>query len=208
MILAHGLGRSGLSMVLLARHLRRRGFTCVIFSYPSTSLPVGALSAKFANFIREVAARHPGHKISFVTHSMGGILLREALRELEVRVDWLGRAVMLAPPNQGAASARLFSRIWPISEVLKPLRELSDTDGSAARLAWVPKYVEIGIIAGRYDGKVSVAETHLDSEKEHVVVNSAHTFIMDNIKARKHIVNFLLHGTFGNKNINTLETGG
>ena len=196
-ILAHGLVRSKLSMVLLARHLRKHGFTCRLFSYRSTRHPVKVLAAKFATFIRETAEGNPGCEINFVTHSLGGILMREALRQFEGTPRLFGRAVMLAPPNRGSAAASFFSRFWPLPELLRPLSELSDREDSTAVNAWQPRCIEIGVIAGRFDKKVSLEESHLECEKEHAVVNSFHTFIMENPETKKLTVNFLRHGTFG-----------
>ena len=54
----------------------------------------------------------------------------------------------------------------------------------------------VGVIAGEHDGKVTVAQTKLEGMKDFAVVNSTHTFIMDNNEAISLVLQFLRDGTF------------
>ena len=60
----------------------------------------------------------------------------------------------------------------------------------------MPPSVEVGVIAGEHDGKVSVAESHLPGERDHAVVPSAHTFIMVREDVQRLVATFLEDGTF------------
>ncbi len=54
----------------------------------------------------------------------------------------------------------------------------------------------MGIIAGKFDGKVSLKSTKLDGMKDFLVVPSAHSFIMDWDEVVLAVKNFIEKGKF------------
>ena len=190
-VLVHGMGRSRLSMVVMGRSLERAGYRVVNWGYPSTSEGVAGIGARL---VRDVDAhRGAAPRVHFVTHSLGSIVVRWALAHDPP--DSLGRVVMLAPPNQGARSADRMAR-W-VGWLLPPIHELKTDPTTTARTLALPAGAEVGVIAGERDGKVSVAESHLDGERDHVAVRSQHTFIMYRRDVRRLVRRFLAEGSFG-----------
>jgi len=190
-VLVHGMGRTPLSMRPLARVLEQQGYDVLNWDYSSTGPTVAELGAQLAAAVRE-RPRGPGARVHFVTHSLGGIVVRAALAR-DPPPD-VGRVVMLAPPNQGARAADV-AQPW-VGWWLKPLAELGTGDGSTARTLPVPPGVEIGVIAGALDGKVSVEETHLAGETDHVVVPGTHSFLMLRSDVQALVLAFLATGHF------------
>jgi len=190
-VLVHGMGRTPLSMRPLARLLEQQDYDVLNWDYSSTGPTVEELGAQLAAAVRE-RPRAPGARVHFVTHSLGGIVVRAALAR-DPPPD-VGRVVMLAPPNQGARTADA-AQPW-VGWWLKPLAELGTAEGSTARSLPVPAGVEIGVIAGALDGKVSVEETHLAGETDHVVVPGTHSFLMLRSDVQALVLVFLRTGRF------------
>ena len=72
-VLLHGLSRTESSFLLMEETLTAFGYTVVNSTYPSTRMPVEDLVAHIDGAVAECG---DAEQIHFVTHSMGGILLR------------------------------------------------------------------------------------------------------------------------------------
>jgi triacylglycerol esterase/lipase EstA (alpha/beta hydrolase family) len=190
-VLVHGMGRTRASMWLLGRALEAEGYRVLNWGYSSYAHTVPALGERLAADVTERAAGAP--RVHFVGHSLGNVIVRWTLAHR--RPGRAGRVVMLAPPNQGSAAADRYGSY--LAWLMPPITELRTGRGSTVRSLPAPRGVEVGVVAGSRDGKVSVAETHLDGERDHVVVPAGHSFLMDRRDVRRYTLRFLRTGRFG-----------
>lgn len=188
-VLVHGLGRTPASMLPLKWALEAEGYEVLNWGYSSTSAGLGELGERLA---ARVGAEDESRRVHWVGHSMGGVLIRWALAH-HPRLR-RGRAVVLASPARGAASADR-SEPW-IGWLLRPLADLRTAPGSATRTLALPEGVEVGVIAAAWDGKVTVAETRLTGAADHLVLPGWHTFVMAQPAVQRQVVEFLRHGRF------------
>jgi pimeloyl-ACP methyl ester carboxylesterase len=189
-VLVHGLGRTPLSMWLLGQRLKRAGYRVGHFGYVSTGGRVAGIGAGLAEWVERVAGDAP--RVHYVGHSLGCIVVRWLLSH--ARPERTGRVVMLAPPNQGSAAADRWAR-W-LGWAVPFLHELATVEGSVARSLRLPEGVDVGIVAGLRDAKVRLAETHLEGERDHAVVPSYHSFIMNRRDVNRLVCRFLARGHF------------
>jgi len=196
-ILIHGLMRSPKSMRFLKQFLQQRGYQVYSYGYESTKHSIHEHSLTLTQYLQKILKSHPGKKVHFVTHSLGGIIIRESLGKMSsAQLKNIGYLIMLAPPSQGSKYASNVSRVLPFLPLfIKPLKELRSEPTSYVHHVPIPN-VTMGIIAGRYDAKSPPSSAWLAGKNELVVVNAAHTFIMNNAQAREYILAFLSAGTF------------
>ena len=209
-MLLHGLGRTYRSMSRLAHAAQSAGYRTVNLDYPSRDKPIEALAAAIVPEALERCRDAHATPIHFVTHSMGGMVVRYYLEQN--RVAGLGRVVMLSPPNQGSEAADALREHWLHRWWNGPAGQELGTgpDGIAARLGRVTYPVGIitgsahaffdaqraNLIPGPNDGKVSVERAKVSGMSDFLVLPATHTFIMNNDEAISQALHFLQHGRF------------
>jgi len=174
-------------------------------------------SADIATLARDVADRvtrwEPASKLDFVTHSLGGILVRAAVAYGHLPRERIRRVVMLGPPNAGSEVVDAFRAIPVVASIYAALTgpagaQLGTTSGLPAQLP--PVDFELGVIAGNRsfnpifsailgaenDGKVRVDRTRVDGVREILIVPHWHPMLMSAPGVLRQIVHFLQTGAF------------
>jgi triacylglycerol lipase len=208
-VLLHGLGRTSASMDTMYDALREAGFLAVNVDYPSRDYPIAKLAQMAVTEGLEGCRAMPdATKIDFVTHSLGGILVRQYLSG--TAIPELGRVVMLAPPNQGSEVADELAGMPGYDWFAGPAGKQLGKGQESVPLALGPADFELGVIAGDRsidpvgsailddpdDGKVSVADTRLEGMDDFVVVAHSHAFIMSMSDTIELTIRFLETGHF------------
>jgi len=208
-VLLHGLNRTWRAMEPMAEALQEEGYATVNVDYPSRSGPIEDLVALSVQPGLEQCRQTGATTIHFVTHSLGGILLRFA--QSQAPIPDLGRVVMLAPPNQGSEIIDKAGD-WPGAILLGGEAGLQlgtmGENSIPARLG--PVDFELGVIAGTGtinlflsamlpdpdDGKVSVANTKVKGMRDFMIVDDNHHTIMSDPDVIANTKTFLRTGKF------------
>jgi triacylglycerol lipase len=211
-VLLHGMGRTSASMARLAAELHAGGYHVVNATYPSRTRTVEQIAnAWLPAQLERTPWAHGVGRLHFVTHSLGGIIVRAWVRE-GVPPN-LGHVVMLAPPNAGSEIATRLAQFAPFGWVTGVNGQrvgVGDNDLPRQLGEWPKAAGPLGIIAGDrcfnplwgalmprpHDGKVSVASTHLDGERAHRVVPAGHTWLAWRRDVIGYTKRFLATGTF------------
>jgi pimeloyl-ACP methyl ester carboxylesterase len=207
-VLLHGLNRSFRAMEDMAEALQAADYSTVNVDYPSQSGTVEQIAPVAVDAGLEQCRALGAKKIHFVTHSMGGILLRWSHQTNPIRD--LGRVVMLGPPNQGSEVIDE-TREWAIARMFTGEAGIqlgTDEESIPAQLG--PVDFELGVIAGVGsinpfmsailpafdDGKVSVEGTRVPGMADFMIVDTSHHYLMNSDTVVKNTVAFLQTGTF------------
>ncbi len=227
-VLLHGLGLGGWAMARLGSALTREGYHVVNLSYPSRTVPLEILARDWLPAQLAAHGTDPVDtpRLHFVTHSMGGILVRAWLDEQRrAGIPFpahLGRVVMLAPPNAGSAVPDKLEKFPPFrwftgvngrrlgTAPTSAPNTLGPWPAAAPDPARRPGSGELGVIAGDRslnplfscwlagpdDGKVAVASTHLAGEHAHLVLHHSHTWLQWRADTARAVSTFLRTGRF------------
>ncbi|MDX1536287.1 esterase/lipase family protein [Arsukibacterium sp.] len=214
-VLLHGLARSASAMETMQQALDAAGYHTVNVDYPSRkhaieALVTMAIPPALAQ-CREQQSKQ-SDVIHFVTHSMGGILLRQYLQGNVIAN--LGRVVMMGPPNQGSQVVDNIKDIPGFKAFNGPAGMQLGTGEQDVPKQLGPVNFELGIIAGTSsinlilsnflpnpdDGKVSVENTKVQGMCALVTVNVSHPFLMKRQKVIKQVLHFLAAGKFSGDN--------
>jgi len=207
-ILLHGLVRSAASMETLEKTLTAEGYVVSNIDYPSRDHAIEALAEIAVGGGIEQCQQQGATKLNFVTHSLGGILVRLYLKH-NPRDD-VNRVVMLGPPNQGSEVVDSLKKV-PGFELLNGQAGMQlGTSESDIPRSLGPVEFELGVIAGTHsinlilstflpnpdDGKVSVASTKVEGMRDFIALPTTHPFMMKNDQVIAQVIHFLRHGAF------------
>ena len=207
-IVLHGMGRTKFAMRKVEKELADAGYTVWNQSYPSTKKSIEVLAAEHISKGLQFCRSARAEKIHFVTHSLGGILVRYYLQDNAIAN--LDKIIMLSPPNSGSEIADSLKDLklyqWMMGPAGQQLGTTADSlpntldridatvgviTGNSTSDPWFSPF-----IPGEDDGKVSVKSARLEEMTDFLVVEAGHTFIMSNRSVLEQIRHFLKKGTF------------
>ena len=194
-------------MAILVSRLENAGFRVVNFGYPSRSEPIEALVERLDSEVGQ-CCNSEAETVHFVTHSMGGVLVRSYLSQRPEAHQ--GRVVMLSPPSQGSEIIDAFSDSDLLQSILGPAALLLGTDSAGIANQLEPVRFSLGVITGSRsldpvgswlipgpdDGKVSVDRAAVEGAVDFMVLPATHTFIMNRSDVAEQVVHFLRNGRF------------
>ena len=207
-VLLHGLARTSASMEQMAATLSDAGYRVENLDYPSREASIETLAPATVRAGADRCAKNNASPVHFVTHSLGGILVRYYLASN--RLDNLGRVVMLGPPNQGSEVADALMDIPGYEAFNGPAGRQLGTGPDSIPRRLGPVDFPLGVVAGTEtinyllsqllpnpdDGKVSVASTRVEGMADHISVPVSHPFLMQRDEVIAQVLNFLASGRF------------
>lgn len=207
-VLLHGLARSASSMNTLQGALQQQGFEVANIDYPSRKKNIAQLAEIAVGQGIDQCAKQNATSINFVTHSMGGILVRQYYSQHPEQRPH--RVVMLGPPNQGSQVVDKLRHMPGFYLLNGPAGMQLGTGANALPQQLGPVTFNMGIIAGTRsinlilsamlpnpdDGKVSLANTKVQGMCGFISIKSAHPLLMKNKQAIAEVIHYLQHGRF------------
>lgn len=207
-VLLHGLARSSKSMIPIQKALAEKGYGTCNIDYPSTDYSIEYLSENYLLDSLKRCIPDDAEQIHFVTHSMGGILVRHYLKNNQLKK--LGRVVMLSPPNAGTEVVDKLGNIIIFKTLNGPASIQLGTGPDSVPNQLGPVDFKLGILMGSKtinpilsamipgddDGKVSVKRAQVEGMSDFMVVPHSHPFIMRSKEVIEQTAYFLEHGMF------------
>ncbi len=203
-VLVHGLGRTNFDMGLMAHRLQVRfpASTVYKFGYATRRLTLAQATEQLGEFVNAITISEP---VSFVGHSLGGIVVR-SLDLAAFAKPPLHRLVTLGSPHKGATIARVLARFSLPRLFFGPIL----TELGSLALADTPQQLEIGCVIGTTgtrlgffpvfgadnDGLVLVREASFPGCRERVSLFSFHGTMPFSQRLATLAGNFLETGAF------------
>jgi len=197
-------------MNAMEKALLQAGYKTVNLDYPSRKKTIEEIAEEEFALGIQLCEQAEMQKIHFVTHSMGGIVVRQAMARQ--RPENLGRVVMLSPPNKGSFVTDKLKNLWLYKWLNGPAGQNLGTEDESLPNRLGPVDYEVGVITGNrhwffdawfssfspgeHDGKVSVEGARVEGMADFLIVPETHPFIMNADKVIEQTIYFLRHGTF------------
>ena len=210
-ILLHGLARSSRSFSVMETALNEAGYHVVNVNYPSRKQTIERLAENYVTKAIEECRLVQPKRIHFVTHSMGGILVRYYLANHSL--DNLGHVVMLSPPNQGSEVVDKLAGFPGFYAFNGPAGQQLGTSAKSLPNKLGPVDYSVGVITGNRsinlmlsrfipgddDGKVSVERAKVAGMSDYLIVPHTHPMIMSSKDVIFQTINYLRNGKFFRK---------
>ncbi len=193
-LIIHGMGRTPLSMLVLAFRLRAMGIRPSLFAYLAAFETFDSCVGRFKTYIEKHTI---GGQYILIGHSLGTVVIRAAMPTLAHKPL---ACFMLAPPIRASRLARWFSASaiyrWLTGEMGQLLADPHFMESLPMPDVPTKIYAGTGGPIGKYspfgyasnDGVLSVEET-LSRDVPTKQVSSLHTFIMNSGEVAADIVN-------------------
>ena len=205
-LLLHGLGRSRHSFSAMHQKLTEAGYEVASVGYPSTRRSLAEHAAQLAGVLERTEGVRT---VSFVTHSLGGIVVRKLLATPGRWRDSIKpeRVVMLAPPNHGSVIADVLEDWVPFQVIAGEVGQELTPEALAELPAPACSFGVIAggmgkahgynpVLVGDNDGVVLVDNARLPGTDDFLLVNASHSFIMCKTKVIEATIAFLKTGRF------------
>lgn len=191
-VLLHGMLAGRRSMRRIERILVTEGYRVLNWGYPSLAGSITRHADRLGRLLEGLDRDAGTTAIHAVTHSMGGAILRCALRRRTP--EKTGRIVMLAPPNAGSRLASL--PLGPFRRWFPQIAELSTAADSLVNRLPEPADFQVGVIAAGNDFVVDVDSTRLRCQHDHLVLASTHQKLPVRAETSRQVLSFLRGGRF------------
>ena len=206
--LIHGFGGFRFTMTKIEKSIKNEQYQTLNYGYKSFN-DLDTIGKQLYLRIKESHV----DTISFVTHSMGALLVRSMLQysAKDKYFPKIFRIIMIAPPNKGTEIADFYSSFGIVNYFFGPNVQYmkTDSDSYANRLP-KPYDSEIGIIAGirgkkhgynlflngDNDGGIKPERTKIGIEKDYITVIGQHNFLLGKKYVSKLVIEFLKNGSF------------
>lgn len=194
----HGMGRSPLSGWPMLRQLQRAGFKTAVFGYVAALESFNSIVSRLRTRIQRIAENEP---YILVGHSLGGVLMRQALHTMAKGTTAPLHVYLLGSPVR---SSRLAHKLQsnPVFRLLagdcgqilasnERMAQVNGIAGAVTAIIGVRGFTRGHSLFGNEpnDGVVSVSEVSADWIKHTIEVPIIHTFLPASSSVSRIIIN-------------------
>lgn len=196
-------------MWMVGLWLKFCGFRVASIGYPSRCVSITEAVEQHLMPALAKLEIEENSRVHFVTHSLGGIVFRAWAARRDPAFPF-GRAVLLAPPNQGSQIIDELRQWRWVRWLLGPVSAELGTDAESTPNRLGPLPPETGVImgnkdtlpifrhllGGESDGVVTIASSHGDGESDFILLPANHATIILHPAVLRAVSRFLRTGGF------------
>lgn len=204
--LLHGFLRGKYNMVLFQNAFKKHNIQTVNWIYKSRSKKIEQHGKDLVVALQKISHQHPYARISFVTYSMGGLVVASALGDQECPSNARrGSVYAIAPPFQGSSLARKLGFFPLIAKILGSeagSQLMTMTKENVSNITASLEGRRLKVIAGKIvinpflrapnDGILLVEETKPNFPHEHATYFGAHASLCYQSEVIQDAVNWTL----------------